>query len=246
MVSTALVPLGLYQHCAMVSVAYVEHRRSEGKKLGEFAYAKAFFRALTGKTQITSSDVRQVDASYDSSVRGESTKMDYIRAIDLLIDSRGEAFTLPLSWSVAVAMFPGLQNRVTQRRDHREMIIELRDQRKTSRHSQSKKIVFLHSRAVSNQRLIFCLPGEHKQWLRDWHDEIHGQELSEADVFIMIRDWWSKFWITRYRNDFIWSTSLYELLNEIDYVISTISVWEASVCKSALPLSISFRNLGEG
>ncbi|MBL2545182.1 plasmid SOS inhibition protein A, partial [Klebsiella pneumoniae] len=108
MESTALVPLGVYQHCAMASVAYVEHRRTMGRNLGELAYAKAFFRALTGKAQITSSDVRQVDASYDPSVRGESTKMDYMRAIDLLIDTRGEVFTLPLSWSVAVAMFPGI------------------------------------------------------------------------------------------------------------------------------------------
>jgi hypothetical protein len=85
--------------------------------------------------------------------------MDYIRAIDLLIDTRGETFTLPLSWSVAVAMFPGLQNRVTQRRDHRERIMELRDQRKTTSHSQSKEISFHTAKAISSQRLNFCRPG---------------------------------------------------------------------------------------
>lgn len=179
MAGTELVPLGFYQHCAMASIAYVERRRSMGRNLGELAYAKAFFRALTGKAQISSSDVRQVDASYDPSVRGVATKMDYIRAIDLLIDTRGETFTLPLSWSVAVAMFPGLQNRVTQRRDHRERIMELRDQRKTTSHSQSKEISFHTAKAISSQRLNFCRPGEHKQWLRDWHDEIHGQCLRD-------------------------------------------------------------------
>ena len=65
MAGTELVPLGFYQHCAMASIAYVERRRSMGRNLGELAYAKAFFRALTGKAQISSSDVRQVDASYD-------------------------------------------------------------------------------------------------------------------------------------------------------------------------------------
>lgn len=240
MAGTELVPLGLYQHCAMASVAYVERRRSMGRNLGELAYAKAFFRALTGKAQITSSDVRQVDASYDPSVHGEATKMDYIRAIDLLIDTRGEAFTLPLSWSVAVAMFPGLQNRVTQRRDHREMIMELRDKRKTTSHSQSKEISFHTDKAISSQRLNFCRPGEHKQWLRDWHDEIHGQCLRDSDIFMMLRTWWSRFWITKYRSDYIWCNSLHELLDEIDYVLSSITLWEYNLCVSALPLSITF------
>lgn len=241
MVSTALVPLGLYQHCAMASVAYVEHRRTMGRNLGEQAYAKAFFRALTGKAQITSSDVRQVDASYDPSVRGESTKMDYIRAIDLLIQTRGEVFTLPLSWSVAVAMFPGIQNRVTQRRFHREKIMELRDQRKATSYLQSKEISFQNAKSVSSQRLIFCRPGEHKQWLRDWHDEIHGQCLRESDIYMMLRTWWSKFWVTRYRSDYIWCNSLHELLDEIDYVLSSITIWEYNLCVSALPLRITFQ-----
>lgn len=242
MESTALVPLGVYQHCAMASVAYVEHRRTMGRNLGELAYAKAFFRALTGKAQITSSDVRQVDASYDPSVRGESTKMDYMRAIDLLIDTRGEVVTLPLSWSVAVAMFPGIQNRVSQRRDHREKIMELRDQRKTTSHLQSKEISFQNAKTVSSQRLIFCRPGEHKQWLRDWHDEIHGQCLRESDIYMMLRTWWSKFWVTRYRSDYIWCNSLHELLDEIDYVLSSMTLLEYNLCVSALPLSIAFQS----
>ncbi|MDR8290711.1 plasmid SOS inhibition protein A, partial [Acinetobacter baumannii] len=75
-----------------------------GRKTGELAYVKAFFKELTGKAQITSNDLRKVDASYDPFVRGEATKFEYLRAIDILIESRGERFILPLSWSLAVSM----------------------------------------------------------------------------------------------------------------------------------------------
>ncbi|HHF7564166.1 TPA: hypothetical protein ACPT08_004802 [Klebsiella pneumoniae] len=76
----------------MASIASVENRRSLGRKTGELAYVKAFFKELTGKAQITSNDLRKVDASYDPFVRGEATKFEYLRAIDILIESRGERF----------------------------------------------------------------------------------------------------------------------------------------------------------
>lgn len=121
-------------------------------------------------------------------------------------------------------------------------IMELRDQRKTTSHLQSKEISFQNAKTVSSQRLIFCRPGEHKQWLRDWHDEIHGQCLRESDIYMMLRTWWSKFWVTRYRSDYIWCNSLHELLDEIDYVLSSMTLLEYNLCVSALPLSIAFQS----
>lgn len=202
MACTSLVPLGIHQQCAMASIAYVEDRRASGRKLGELAYAKAFFKALTGKHRISSNDVRHVDASYDPSARGESTKIDYLRAIDILIETRGESFILPLSWPLAVSMFPGLQNRFLQRRKHREFIQGQRLDRQTISKTQSLNALFYKSKADSTHRLHFCRPGEHKGWLRDWHDDIHGQGLSDGDVYFILRNWWSKFWITSYRNDY--------------------------------------------
>lgn len=55
------------------------------------------FKELTGKSQINSNDLRKVDSTYDPFVRGEATKVEYLRAIDILIESRGECFILPLS-----------------------------------------------------------------------------------------------------------------------------------------------------
>lgn len=115
MTLSSLVPINPFQRCAMASIASVENRRSLGRKTGELAYVKAF-KELTGKSQITSNDLRKVDASYDPFVRGEATKFEYLRAIDILIESRGERFILPLSRSLAVSMFPWLQNRFTATR----------------------------------------------------------------------------------------------------------------------------------
>ncbi|WP_318336611.1 hypothetical protein [Klebsiella pneumoniae] len=89
----------------MASIASVENRRALGRKTGELAYVKAFFKELTGKSQITANDLRKVDASYDPFVRGEATKFEYLRAIDILIESRGERFILlfPVSGSFHVS-----------------------------------------------------------------------------------------------------------------------------------------------
>ncbi|XCN87701.1 hypothetical protein AAC723_27860 (plasmid) [Klebsiella pneumoniae] len=82
----------------------------DGKQ--ENCLRQSLFKELTGKSQISSNDLRKVDLSYDPFVRGEATKAEYLRAIDILIESRGEVFYSPLSWSLAVSMFPELQNRV--------------------------------------------------------------------------------------------------------------------------------------
>lgn len=48
MESTALVPLGVYQHCAMASVAYVEHRRTNGQESGGAGLCKSLFQSING------------------------------------------------------------------------------------------------------------------------------------------------------------------------------------------------------
>ncbi|SYD75264.1 plasmid SOS inhibition protein A [Klebsiella pneumoniae] len=241
MILTSLVPINAFQRCAMASIASVENRRSLGRKTGELAYVKAFFKELTGKSQITSNDLRKVDASYDPFVRGEATKFEYLRAIDILIESRGERFILPLSRSLAVSMFPGLQNRDLQRREHRDRIHEQRVERLTIKESNLLNYKLELNVSKSRLYLSFCLPGQHKLWLEEWRNDIHGQGLTTTDIYLLINDWWSSFWITSYRKDYIWCYTLADLLDEIDYVLSTITITEYNVCFSALPLSLIYK-----
>ena len=51
MISSTLVPINPFQRCAMASISSVENRRALGRKTGELAYVKAFFKELTGKSQ---------------------------------------------------------------------------------------------------------------------------------------------------------------------------------------------------
>ncbi|MEQ4762980.1 plasmid SOS inhibition protein A [Klebsiella aerogenes] len=241
MTFSSLVPINTFQRCAMASIASVENRRSLGRKTGELAYVKAFFKELTGKSQITSNDLRKVDASYDPFVRGEATKFEYLRAIDILIESRGECFILPLSRSLAVSMFPGLQNRDLQRREHRDRIHDQRVERLTIKKSNLLNYKLELNVSKSRLYLSFCLPGQHKLWLEEWRNDIHGQGLTTTDIYLLINSWWSSFWITSYRKDYIWCYTLADLLDEIDYVLSTITIIEFNVCFSALPLSLIYK-----
>ena len=241
MTLSSLVPISPFQRCAMASIASVESRRSLGRKTGELAYVKAFFKELTGKSQITSNDLRKVDASYDPFVRGEATKFEYLRAIDILIESRGERFILPLSRSLAVSMFPGLQNRDLQRREHRDRIHDQRVERLTIKESNLLNYKLELNVSKSRLYLSFCLPGQHKLWLEEWRNDIHGQGLTTTDIYLLINDWWSSFWIISYRKDYIWCYTLADLLDEIDYVLSTITIMEFNVCFSALPLSLIYK-----
>ncbi|HDC91958.1 TPA_asm: plasmid SOS inhibition protein A, partial [Klebsiella pneumoniae] len=65
--------------------------------------------------------------------------------------------------------------------------------------------------------------------------------LTTNNIYLLIKEWWSSFWITSYRKDYIWCYTLAELLDEIDYVLSTITIMEFNVCFSALPLSLIYK-----
>ncbi|MCX2460036.1 plasmid SOS inhibition protein A [Citrobacter freundii complex sp. 2022EL-00972] len=125
----------------MTAIAKIEARISAGRSLPEYPYAKAFFRELSGKNVISALDIRLVDSAYDPSVRGGSTKTDYIKAIDIMIESRGEQWILPLSKSVIVSIFPASSVRQIQRRDHREQIILTRSERRSEQQKQERMFV---------------------------------------------------------------------------------------------------------
>ncbi|PJX55867.1 hypothetical protein CWM63_29320, partial [Klebsiella sp. F-Nf9] len=56
----------------------------------------------------------------------------------------------------------------------------------------------LHNVSKSGLYLSFCLPGQHKRWLEEWRNDIHVQGLTTNDIYLLINDWWSSFWITSY------------------------------------------------
>lgn len=86
--------------------------------------------------------------------------------------------------------------------------------------------------------LQFCQPGEHKAWLARWRDELEIAGVSDWQLRSMLVRWWGAFWIASARTDWRWCDTLYELLNELDYVISTLGERDLWLCRSALPLAL--------
>lgn len=243
---TALVPLDKRQQSAMAAIASTEARIHAGHSLPEFAYAKAFFRALNGSRAISSLDVRGLDPSYDPSVRGGATKTDYIRAIDVMIESRGEIWVLPISKSVLTALFPAAPGKEMQRRDHREDIASQRQKKTEEQEKQARMFIAENAKNNAWRVLQFCLPGEHKAWLANWRDSLERAELTEWDIRSLLVRWWSSFWIASVRTDWRWCDSMYELLNELDYVIQSSTDNELSLCRAALPLALPCAIKGQG
>lgn len=242
MTSTALVPLNIHQRCAMAAIAKIEARISAGRYLPEYPYAKAFFRELSGKGTITSRDIRLVDSAYDPNIRGGSTKIDYIKAIDIMIESRGEQWILPLSKSVLIAIFPTSVVKQIQRRDHREHIRFDRSERTAAHKKREKTLLAENTKCNAWLELQFCLPGQHKSWLQVWRDKLEEAKINDWEIRAMLTRWWSSFWIASVHTDWRWCNSMYELLNELDYVIETSLPCELNLCRSALPLALPSPN----
>ncbi|EGT5675332.1 plasmid SOS inhibition protein A [Cronobacter dublinensis subsp. dublinensis] len=235
MSSTALIPYNPLQQCAMAAIANVEARYSIGGNVSELPYAKAFFRAYTGRSGVTVADIRSVDSSWNPE-RGGATKTDFLLAIDMLIRSRGELWTLPLTRSVATSLFPSSFSREVIRREKRESIISERDERKLKQKQSEEaelKDRVLRSALLSLQ---FCRPGEHKKWLNEWRDSLENSGVSPGEMCMILERWWAVFLIARLNQDWRWCESLYELLNEIDYAIQTSTQLELEVSIAGLPI----------
>ncbi|MDE9483960.1 hypothetical protein KKJ06_20540 [Xenorhabdus bovienii] len=128
--------------------------------------------------------------------------------------------------------------RQIQRRDHRDKIDRERQQRRTEQ--QKREEMYASENAMRNAgiALQFYLPGIYKKWLERRYDDLIDVGVSEWEIRAMLIRWWSAFWIASVRTDWRWCDSMYEFLNELDYVMETSSPYELSICHAALPLAL--------
>lgn len=93
--SQALVPLSTEQQAAWRAVAETEKRRHQGNTLAEYPYAGAFFRCLNGSRRISLSDLRFFMPSLTAEEL-HGNRLQWLYAIDVLIETQGEVCLLPL------------------------------------------------------------------------------------------------------------------------------------------------------
>lgn len=120
--SRALVPLSTEQQAAWRAVAETEKRRHQGNTLAEYPYAGAFFRCLNGSRRISLSDLRFFMPSLTAEEL-HGNRLQWLCAIDVLIETQGEVCLLPLPGDAAERLFPSVRFRVRERSRHKSVLV---------------------------------------------------------------------------------------------------------------------------
>lgn len=135
--SQALVPLSTEQQAAWRAVAETEKRRHQGNMLAEYPYAGAFFRCLNGSRRISLSDLRFFMPSLTAEeLRGN--RLQWLYAIDVLIETQGEVCLLPLPGDAAERLFPSVRFRVRERSRHKSALVMQKYSRQQAREAEQK------------------------------------------------------------------------------------------------------------
>ncbi|HGT6986619.1 TPA: plasmid SOS inhibition protein A, partial [Escherichia coli] len=135
--SRALVPLSTEQQAAWRAVAETEKRRHQGNTLAEYPYAGAFFRCLNGSRRISLSDLRFFMPSLTAEEL-HGNRLQWLCAIDVLIETQGEVCLLPLPGDAAERLFPSVRFRVRERSRHKSALVMQKYSRQQAREAEQK------------------------------------------------------------------------------------------------------------
>ena len=188
--SQALVPLSTEQQAAWRAVAETEKRRHQGNTLAEYPYAGAFFRCLNGSRRISLSDLRFFMPSLTAEeLRGN--RLQWLYAIDVLIETQGEVCLLPLPGDAAERLFPSVRFRVRERSRHKSALVMQKYSRQQAREAEQKARAYQALVAQAEIELAFHSPetvGSERfpslagmeRW--QWQDMPFWQVIAEASM----------------------------------------------------------------
>lgn len=153
--SQALVPLSTEQQAAWRAVAETEKRRHQGNTLAEYPYAGAFFRCLNGSRRISLSDLRFFMPSLTAEEL-HGNRLQWLYAIDVLIETQGEVCLLPLPGDAAERLFPSVRFCVRERSRHKSALVMQKYSRQQAREAEQKARAYraLVAQLKSNWRSI--------------------------------------------------------------------------------------------
>lgn len=191
--SQALVPLSTEQQAAWRAVAETEKRRHQGNTLAEYPYAGAFFRCLNGSRRISLSDLRFFMPSLTAEEL-HGNRLQWLYAIDVLIETQGEVCLLPLPGDAAERLFPSVRFRVRERSRHKSALIMQKYSRQQAREAEQKARAYQALVAQAEIELAFHSPETVGSWHARWSDR--GQSMtwkpcsgSGASVFRHWPEW---------------------------------------------------------
>lgn len=168
-------------------------RRHQGNTLAEYPYAGAFFRCLNGSRRISLSDLRFFMPSLTAEEL-HGNRLQWLYAIDVLIETQGEVCLLPLPGDAAERLFPSVRFRVRERSRHKSALIMQKYSRQQAREAEQKARAYQALVAQAEIELAFHSPETVGSWHARWSDR--GQSMtrkpcsgSGASVFRHWPEW---------------------------------------------------------
>ena len=174
--SRALVPLSTEQQAAWQAVAETEKRRHQGNTLAEYPYAGAFFRCLNGSRRISLSDLRFFMPSLTAEEL-HGNRLQWLYAIDVLIETQGEVCLLPLPGDAAERLFPSVRFRVRERSRHKSALVMQKYSRQQAREAEQKARAYQALVAQAEIELAFHSPETVGSWYARWSDRVAEHDL---------------------------------------------------------------------
>ncbi|MCN5733958.1 plasmid SOS inhibition protein A, partial [Escherichia coli] len=164
------------QQAAWRAVAETEKRRHQGSTLAEYPYAGAFFRCLNGSRRISLSDLRFFMPSLTAEeLRGN--RLQWLYAVDLLIETQGEVCLLPLPGDAAERLFPSVRFRVRERSRHKSALVMQKYSRQQAREAELKARAYQALVAQAEIELAFHSPETVGSWHARWSDRVAEHDL---------------------------------------------------------------------
>ncbi len=185
--SQALVPLSTEQQAAWRAVAETEKRRNQGNTLAEYPYAGAFFRCLNGSRRISLSDLRFFMPSLTAEEL-HGNRLQWLYAIDVLIETQGEVCLLPLPGDAAERLFPSVRFCVRERSRHKSALVMQKYSRQQAREAEQKARAYRALVAQAEIELAFHSPETVGSWYARWSDRV-----AEHDLETLFWQWASVF-----------------------------------------------------
>lgn len=170
-----------------VRVAETEKRRHQGNTLAEYPYAGAFFRCLNGSRRISLSDLRFFMPSLTAEEL-HGNRLQWLYAIDVLIETQGEVCLLPLPGDAAERLFPSVRFRVRERSRHKSALVMQKYSRQQAREAEQKARAYQALVAQAEIELAFHSPETVGSWHARWSDRV-----AEHDLETLFWQWGERF-----------------------------------------------------
>ncbi|EAO1753463.1 plasmid SOS inhibition protein A [Salmonella enterica subsp. enterica serovar Muenchen] len=184
----ALVPLSPVCQAALKAATETENRRQRGSRLAAYPYATAFFRFLSGCRRVSLDELRLFSPTLTAdALRG--SRSQWLNAVDMLIESRGEICCLPLPSDAGDRLFPSVRFRAGERDRQKMLLKEQKYSRQLHREAVSRERAYQARVGQAEIELAFHTPATVGSWLSRWS----GSDVPDYELESLFWRWSERF-----------------------------------------------------